>query len=288
MIRKIILAAIAVKTTIAMLLICGPASAQANTDKSLPSQLEQQYKLSETVLVVQKAGILSQAPGGSVLRQIKEVETTFKDGQVRPPGKIESVYAGSNPTKFQVGEKVYASKISVDAKKGKVAIALVECASCNGNNSEYRGSVAFDFPKGYLASADVGQIEDVISQVLTIDSGNTSTQQSQTAPSDPTQTSETPALTNADIVKMVQAQPSDSVIIAKIKSSSCAFDASPDALINLKRAGVSSDVLQAIVKAAELQPATSSNPEPANTKTTIARKIFESVSKSKTMISGNL
>jgi len=78
---------------------------------------------------------------------------------------------------------------------------------------------------------------------------------------------------------------SDSVIIAKIKSSSCAFDASPDALINLKQAGASSHVLQAIIEAAAPPPATSSNPEPANTKATIARKIFESVSKT---ISGSL
>jgi hypothetical protein len=56
------------------------------------------------------------------------------------------------------------------------------------------------------------------------------------------------SLTNDDIIKLVQAKLSDSVIIAKIKSSSTDFDTSPDALIKLKRAGVSDAVLQAIVE----------------------------------------
>jgi hypothetical protein len=189
------------------------------------------------------------------------------------------------------------SEISVSVKKDKVVLHLEECPECNGNDYAYRAYLAFEFPKGYLTSADAGQIEDVIAQALTIENG--SAQQSQPAAlaaDQPSQSSPSPAdqppqpapLTNDDIVKMVQAHLSDSVIIAKIKSSSCALDASPDALINLKQAGVSPDVLQTMVEAPAPQPATSSNPEPANTKTIIARKIFESVSKTKTMISGNL
>jgi len=57
------------------------------------------------------------------------------------------------------------------------------------------------------------------------------------------------SLTNDDVAKMAAAQLPDSVIIAKIKSSKCEFDTSPDALISLKKAGLSDAVLQALTNA---------------------------------------
>jgi hypothetical protein len=57
-------------------------------------------------------------------------------------------------------------------------------------------------------------------------------------------------LTNADVLFMTQAELGDAVIIDKIKSSQCRFDASPSALVGLKEAGVSQPVLDAVVHAA--------------------------------------
>lgn len=57
-------------------------------------------------------------------------------------------------------------------------------------------------------------------------------------------------LTNADIVKMVQAKLGDDVIISEIKHSTCNFDTSPNALVKLKEAGVSDRVLEAMTEAA--------------------------------------
>lgn len=57
-------------------------------------------------------------------------------------------------------------------------------------------------------------------------------------------------LTNADVIKMVQAKLGDAVIISEIKHSTCKFDTSPDALIQLKQAGVSDKVLEAMTEAA--------------------------------------
>lgn len=54
--------------------------------------------------------------------------------------------------------------------------------------------------------------------------------------------------TNADVMKLAEAKLPDSVIISKIKSSSCNFDVSTDALIKLKSASVSDSVVQAIVE----------------------------------------
>jgi hypothetical protein len=47
-------------------------------------------------------------------------------------------------------------------------------------------------------------------------------------------------------MKMVQAKLADAVIVAKVKSSTCKFDTSTDALILLKGAGVSDTVLEAM------------------------------------------
>jgi len=56
-------------------------------------------------------------------------------------------------------------------------------------------------------------------------------------------------LTNDDIIKLVQAKLPDSIVIAKIKSSSCDFDTTAAGLIKLKQAGISDSVLQAMVEA---------------------------------------
>lgn len=75
------------------------------------------------------------------------------------------------------------------------------------------------------------------------------------------QTTPPQALTNDDVIKMVQAKLGDAVIVAKIKSSPCKFDTSTDALIKLKQAGVSDAVLQAMTEA--VGPATSEPPNPS-------------------------
>ena len=48
---------------------------------------------------------------------------------------------------------------------------------------------------------------------------------------------------------MVKAGLDDTIIVAKIKSSSCQFDTTPDTLIQLKREGISSAVLKTMAEA---------------------------------------
>lgn len=64
------------------------------------------------------------------------------------------------------------------------------------------------------------------------------------------------ALKNLDVVRMVQAGLGDDLIIAKIKSSPVEFDTSIDALLELKTAGVSEGVIQAMVEASARQTET--------------------------------
>jgi hypothetical protein len=54
-------------------------------------------------------------------------------------------------------------------------------------------------------------------------------------------------LTNADIVKLTAAGLPDSVILAKIESSSCGFDLSTDALVALKQASVRDPIIEAMM-----------------------------------------
>lgn len=57
-----------------------------------------------------------------------------------------------------------------------------------------------------------------------------------------------PTMTNADVITMAKAKLPEALILVKIKSSNCKFDASPEALVKLKTAGVSDNVLIAIAE----------------------------------------
>jgi hypothetical protein len=76
------------------------------------------------------------------------------------------------------GEKVYVLKIEVNFKNERVGLMLMECDTCNGiqQRSSYKAGIQFQFPKDYLESADVTQVEDLISQILTVDQGDTGQQ----------------------------------------------------------------------------------------------------------------
>ncbi len=228
------------------------AAAQNASEPSLAQQVKKQYKVTKlgadsnvleegTLLVIQAEGILG-VPSASV----DLCPATYKDGALHTPSADEKTHCGKNIRKLSTGEKVYVLKIEVDSKRDQVSLLVVECGSCNGSTqlASYKSLIVFQFPEGYLAAADAGQVEDVIAQVITIDSSNKTTpQQASGGQSSPG------VLTNEEVIKLVQAKLPDSVVLAKIKSSSCDFDTSTDALVKLKRAGVSDSVLEAIVDA---------------------------------------
>jgi hypothetical protein len=56
-------------------------------------------------------------------------------------------------------------------------------------------------------------------------------------------------LSNNDVMEMVQAKLSDQVILGKMRTTKCKFDASPSALIRLKKSGASDAVMLAITNA---------------------------------------
>ncbi|MGA2983024.1 MAG: hypothetical protein ABSG32_04385 [Terriglobia bacterium] len=120
------------------------AAGQAAAAPSLEEQLQAQYKLTRlgvdgsgikitepgTVLTIQKGGILGVAPT-SVACAAK-----YQDGTLEPPNSKSLCVAMAKQTSriFEIGEKVYATKIEVKPKNERVTVRIVAFDSSNGNN----------------------------------------------------------------------------------------------------------------------------------------------------------
>jgi hypothetical protein len=162
------------------------ASAQA---PSLQEQLAAQYTLVKmgadsngpavveagTVLNIKKGGILSVPYGDTSV-----VPTKYQDGTVHSPNSALMKGIGFGLGKigktqttafFQVGNKVYPSKIAVNSAKDQVVMSIVACDSCNNTSPTtfYKADVVFQFAKVSLATIAAGQVEDTIGGLLSID-----------------------------------------------------------------------------------------------------------------------
>ena len=167
------------------------ASAQATV--SLSEQLRAQYKLVKmgsdtsgpsviepgTLLEIKKGGIL-----GVPYSDASTLSTKYEGGTVQTPSNTLSKGIGFAMKKLgkeqtthlmQVGDKVYPSKVDVNLTKDTVSLGIVECDTCNktdANKSDPptydKAVVVFEFPKGTLAKASAGDVEDTIGQLLAI------------------------------------------------------------------------------------------------------------------------
>ncbi len=165
------------------------AHAQAPT---LAEQLAAQYKIVKmgsdtggysvvdpgTLLAIQKGGILG------VPYSDKTVLTTkYEGGTVHAPSGLmvagrqklfghfsQTASQGQTTHLFQTGDKVYPTKIDVNAEKDTVTMAIVACDTCNKTDppTYNKAQVVFQFPKGSLAKASAGDVEDTIGQLLSI------------------------------------------------------------------------------------------------------------------------
>jgi len=170
----------------ATLLLSPLASAQATV--TLQDQLAAQYKVVKmgsdtsgysvieagTLLEVKKGGIL-----GVPYSDTSVQSTKYEGGTVHTPNSVLSKGIGfgmkrfgkEQTTKlFPVGNKVYPSKIEVDTTKDTVAMTIVACDTCNKTDppTYNKAKVVFQFPKGSLAKAGAGDVEDTIGQLLSI------------------------------------------------------------------------------------------------------------------------
>lgn len=162
---------------IAALCLIPPVGAQAPV--SLQEQLNAQYKLARmgsdsggftvveagTLLAVQKGGVLS-VPW----RALALCPAKFQDNSLHTSAGFCAGMVKQVSKYYQVGDKVYPTKIDVNFEKAKISFTVVACDSCNGVNppTSMKGEVVFQFAKGFLEKADVGSIEDTIGQVFAI------------------------------------------------------------------------------------------------------------------------
>ena len=161
------------------------ANAQAPT---LEEQLAAQYKLVKmgsdtsgysvvdkgTVLAIQKGGVL-----GVPYSDQSVLSTKYENGTVHSPNTMLSKGIGFGMKRFgkeqtthlfQTGDKVYPSKIDVNLSKDMVTLGIVACDTCNKTDppTYNKANIVFIFPKGTLASASAGQVEDTIGQLLAV------------------------------------------------------------------------------------------------------------------------
>ncbi|HTS34248.1 MAG TPA: hypothetical protein VMH04_01175 [Candidatus Solibacter sp.] len=178
------------------------AQAQAPT---LQEQLAAQYKLAKmgsdtsgfsvteegTLLAIQKGGILGVPYSDKTM-----LTTKYEGGNVHGPnaamtearkkifGHFSQTQNEGQTTKlFAKGDKVYPTKLEVNVDKDTVAMSIVACDKCNNTDppSANKAQVVFQFPKGSLAKASAGDVEDTIGQLLAIseDSGDQGNNQQQ-------------------------------------------------------------------------------------------------------------
>ena len=169
----------------------GSATAQSGAP-TLQEQLAAQYKLVKmgsdtggysvvaegTLLAIQKGGIMG------VPYSDKTVLTSkYENGTVHGPNAAmaearkklfghfsQTASEGQTTHLFKKGDKVYPTKIDVKLDKDAVVLGIVACDTCNNTDPQTwnKASVEFQFPKGALAKASAGDVEDTIGQLLAI------------------------------------------------------------------------------------------------------------------------
>ena len=127
-------------------------AAQLGAQVSLADQLNAQYNLV-------KMG--EDSNGAAVI----EAGTILKISLLGHFGKQQTTQF------FQVGNKVYPTKIQVNMDKDQVVMGIVSCDSCNNISPTtfYKADVVFQFTKGELAKMSAPQVEDAIAGLLAID-----------------------------------------------------------------------------------------------------------------------
>jgi hypothetical protein len=168
---------------------------------SLQEQLSAQYQLAKvsadssgygvvnpgTLLAIQQKGVLAVPWKALALCPAKYQDNNFHASVGFCAGMLKNV-----SRYFQVEDKVYPVKIDVNLDKAKISMTVVSCDSCNGIDppTSMKAEVVFQFAKGYLEKAGVGDVEDMIGKVFLIsnddqqgsDQGQQQQQQQASAP----------------------------------------------------------------------------------------------------------
>jgi len=170
---------------IVTMVLASMATAQAPT---LQEQLIAQYKLVKmgsdtsgysvidkgTLLEIKKGGILGVPYGDNNVPSCH-----YENGSVKGPSGLAMAGRKSIMSKFgkeqsthlfASGDKVYPLKVDVNVAKDTVTLGIVACDTCNKTDppTYNKAQVVFQFPKGSLANANAGSVEDTIGQLLSV------------------------------------------------------------------------------------------------------------------------
>jgi hypothetical protein len=185
--------------------IIGFAVASPAQEVSLQDQLAAQYRLVKmgsdtsgysvteegTLLAIQKGGLL-----GIPYKDTSLLTNKYENGVVHPPSVAirkgtdwlrKKFNQDEQTTKlFKVGDKVYPSKIEVNAAKDTVTMGIVACDTCNNTDpaTYNKAQIIFQFPRGSLANANAGQVEDTIGQLLAVSDSKSDDEQAKNAQAD--------------------------------------------------------------------------------------------------------
>jgi hypothetical protein len=180
---------------VAILCVMALAQTQAAAQSGAPTlqeQLAAQYKLVKmgsdtsgysvveegTLLALQKGGVL-----GVPYSDKTSLTNKYENGIVHGPNAAmteakkhllghfsQTQSEGQTTHLLKKGDKVYPTKIDVKLDKDLVVMGIVACDTCNNTDPPIwaKANVEFQFPKGSLAKASAGDVEDTIGQLLAI------------------------------------------------------------------------------------------------------------------------
>jgi hypothetical protein len=158
-------------------------------DQSPNPSLEQQLNAQYPVARVGTNGVLIQTGAVLTIQEdgIKTIPASYQAylaNNVKKGGRIKmnivQHVGGGGPGVYlndsrllQVGEKVYLTKLEVKATE--IVFSVQSCGSCNPaavdpDQTPFRSSLAFQFAKGYLATADFKDVLATIREVFAVDS----------------------------------------------------------------------------------------------------------------------
>src|SRR6202041_98868 len=164
------------------------STASAQAPVSLQEQLGAQYKLvkmgSDTIgySVVEKGTLLAIQKGGILAVPYADqnvLANRYEGGTIHAPSGLSLMGRKSIMGKFgkeqtthlfAVGDKVYPMRVDVNVAKDTVTLGIVACDTCNKTDppTYNKAQVVFQFPKGSLANANAGSVEDTIGQLLAV------------------------------------------------------------------------------------------------------------------------
>jgi hypothetical protein len=153
-----------------------PAAPQGqNRKQDIEQQLQSQYpptKLAgDKLRIAQPGSVLLVQIDGMFASPMSEFAfaNSYKDGRIKRSAASALIHNAQTSRELQAGEKVYLLKTEV--KDAGIVFSLQSCIACDGSDVDlvqmaYRASLTFQYPKGYLETADFAQIQRTIGQVF--------------------------------------------------------------------------------------------------------------------------